>query len=75
MSLIHQDQMCVAATDVPTETQNCQIRNEAGLTSKIAQRGYPLLFGRFRTGLQIRISLDRLYDSGIMEHFGQNAHS
>ena len=55
--------------------QNAQIRNSVGLTFKIAQRGYPLLFGRFHAGIQFRISLDRLYTFRVFDTFVQNAHS
>ena len=48
--------------------------NSTGLRVETAQRGYPLLFGRFHTSLQIQESLGGLYTFRVFDTFGQNHH-
>ena len=48
-----------------------QNKISTGLGFKIAQRGYPLLFGRFQQCTKNAISIDRLYDSAVFVDFGQ----
>ena len=51
-----------------------QIQNSTGLRVETAQRGYPLLFGRFLHTREFGFWLSGLYTFAVFDTFGQNRH-